>query len=121
MTNKELVQALVEKGFTYQAVGDLLGVSRQRVHQILTKSVTNRVSLGKKIIYPNLLEWSLEQKCNREDFLSRMGFSCDAASKNKLSRILTGKQMPTKDYIDKMIQATGLSYETLFEVFPDGD
>lgn len=121
MTDKEIIKALLEKGFTYQAVGDFLGVSRQRVHQIVNNNVSNRVSLGKKTIYPNLLLWSIDNKCNRERFLSIMGEQVSDANKAKLKRILSGKQMPTKDYIDKMIQATGLSCESLFEVIPNGD
>lgn len=121
MTNREIAIALTQKGLTYAAVGEVLGISRQAVHQLISRSVSNRVSLGNKIIYPNLLEWSIKNQCNREKFISRMGFSVDSASKAKLARVLNGKQNPTKDYIDKMIQVTELSYETLFEVFPNGD
>ena len=33
---KEIIQKLRNRRLTYQAIGDMLGVSRQRIHQILT-------------------------------------------------------------------------------------
>ena len=34
MKNKIIIKRLVKEGLTYQKIGDLLGISRQRVHQI---------------------------------------------------------------------------------------
>lgn len=121
MTNKEIAVALVNKGFTYEAVGNVLGISRQAVHQFVRYRVTNHNSLGRKTIYPNLLKWSIEHKCTKSIFLTRMGFEADCGNIAKLSRVLSGKQQPSKNYIDKMLQVTGLSYEMMFEVFTDGD
>lgn len=120
MTDNDLIKALVDKGLTYESVGNMFGISRQRVHQIHSECVSNRKSLG-KIIYPNLLKWSIEHKVNRSEFLYKMGLTANQKAKAKLARVLKGTQSPNKDYIDMMLQATGLSYETLFEVFPDGD
>lgn len=121
MVDRALVKALRDKGLSYQAIGEVLNVSRQRVHQLLNPGISSRVSLGKNIIYPNLLEWSVEHKCNREEFLRRMGYTVNANSKAVLLRVLTGKQNPKKDYIDKMLNVTGLLYEILFEVIPNAD
>ncbi len=119
MTSFEKVKNLRDVGLTYQAISDVLGISRQRAEQILHNGVSNRVSLGKKIIYPNLLNWSIDNKCNRDEFLRRMGFAVNAGNKQKLHRVLNGDILPRKDYIDKMLQVTGLSYEKMFEVFPN--
>lgn len=35
MKNKEKIEKLRKKGYTYQAIGDKLGVSRQRIYQLL--------------------------------------------------------------------------------------
>lgn len=120
MNKRDIAVALRDKGLTYEAIGELFGISSQAVHQIVHRGISNRTSLGKDIIYPNLLDWSIENKCNRREFLSRMGLPYDNASKAKLSRVLIGKQNPDKDYIDKLLQATGLTYEKLFEVNPSG-
>jgi hypothetical protein len=121
VTDKVLVKALVGKGLTYQAVGEVLGISRQRVHQILNASVSYTSTLGKKVIYPNLLEWSIKNKCNRAEFLRKMGYPESNRNKACLYRVLTGRQAPKKDYIDKMLQVTGLTYEVMFEVNSSGD
>lgn len=121
MKNREIAIALIEKGITYEAVGKMLGISRQAVHQLVNDCVSNRRTFGKSTIYPNLLKWSIDHKCTRAEFVALMGFPVDSSSITKLHRVLTGKQIPNKDYIDKMLQATGLSYETMFEVLPDGD
>lgn len=114
MTDKTLVKTLVGLGLTYEATGKALGISKQRVHQIVAASVSGRECLGKKIIYPNLLMWSIEHKVTREEFLRRMGYPTDKSHKNALNRVLNGVCMPKKDYIDKMLLATGLTYEVLF-------
>ena len=121
MTNRTLVMELRAKGMSLSEIGRLLGVSRQAVHQLLNRRPSNRHSLGKKIIYPNLLDWSIEHDCSREEFISRMGLPQDASSHSKLCKILNGKVLPKKDFIDKMIEVTGLPYEKLFEVVEDGD
>lgn len=120
MTKKDLAIGLRDKGLTYEAIAELLGISRQAVHQLVRRGISNRTSLGKDVVYRNLLDWSIEHKCNRQDFITRMGLPYDNSSKAKLSRVLTGKQKPDKDYIDLMIQTTGLTYEKLFEVNPNG-
>lgn len=121
MTNRELAIALADRGLKLEAIGELLGISRQGASELVRTIVSSRNSLGNSVVYPNLLEWSIENKCTRHDFLKRMGLPAERNNEAKLYRILTGKQMPDKSYIDKMLKATGLSYEAMFGVFSDDD
>lgn len=123
MTTKTIIRAreLREMGLTHEAIGKELGVSRQRIHQILGKQRNSmfRPIDEAKAFYPNMARWMNENQVSRAE-LARRAFGADAVAKsiskqNAISDILTGtyKNIP-KPYIDALIKATGLPYEVLF-------
>ena len=42
---KELIRRMVDKGLTYQLIGEILGISRQRAHQILSGYKPSKASV----------------------------------------------------------------------------
>ena len=45
-----------------------------------------------------------------------MGYQTGGKHSEKIRSIMTGNSNPNKDLIDKMLKATGMKYEVLFEV-----
>jgi len=71
MDKKKRMAELKEKGLSYQSIGNLFGISRQRVHQILSGyQILNRSWRHKKGWYAEIKSAILERddyKCQRCD------------------------------------------------------
>ena len=51
MGKKEAIESLRESGVTYEGIGKLYGISRQRVHQIIKHNIESRIKFNKKRRY----------------------------------------------------------------------
>ena len=116
MANKTQIIADRESGITCQQVAEKHGITKQYVSQITGKC---RMSGHKAItesqcVYPNLRKWMNEHNVSNSELLCRMYLSPVAGNISKIGRIMDGETMPKKDWIDAMIEATGMSYERLF-------
>lgn len=99
-----------EEGMSYTEIAEKHGVSRQCVHQACTFEPNHKVK-PRACIFVNLRNW-MNDNCISKTKLSEIAeFSYTA-----LDRYLKGESDAPKRFIDKMIELTGIPYETLFIV-----
>ena len=105
-----------EAGLTCVEIAKKYGVSHQTVYQATGKYNPDyfRPMTAQPGVYPNLLKWMNENRVNRTELLRRMGKLGVPAELDILRRWLNGKTHPRKRDIDRMLRATGLTYEQMF-------
>ena len=119
-SKRKQMQMLREQGLTYQKIAEQFGVSKQYVAQVCGKrDPAHFAYVSDKCIYPNLRDWMNKNKVSRMEFVRRMGLTTNAENCNNLSSYINGKTHPRKQYIDKMLKVTGLTYEEMFCVEVD--
>lgn len=107
-----------DSGMTYEEIAIMFGVSKQRVHQVCGKYNPCRFQFisEKGCIYPNWRNWMNENKVSRYELARRMGL-IDSQTNYvmTISAYMKGEWEPKKWFIDKLLEATGLKYEVLFD------
>lgn len=105
-----------ESGMTCQQVAEKHGTTKQYVSQITCRCRRSghKTVTADQCIYPNLRNWMNDHKISRPELLDRMYLARASGNINKLRCILRGETMPKKDWIDGLLEATGMSYERLF-------
>ena len=99
-----------ERGVSYTDIAQILGVTRQAVHQLVNYRAGDSFHAEpvSKIRYIGLRNWMLN---NRVGF-SKLSKLCGVAN---LHTCLTGPTSPNKRSIDAILRATGLTYEECFK------
>lgn len=115
---KQRIIQLAGDGYNYSEIARKVGVTRQYVTQVLRNSGTKlsdfrRMSEG-QCIYPNLRNWWNDNRMNYHRFFELMEISYHNTNIERLHDYFKGTLNPRKDFIDRMIKATGMPYETLF-------
>lgn len=106
---------LRNSGMTHREIAKRFGCSPQYVAVVCSKSYpAHFIPIGDNCVYPNLRRWMNEHKINRRELMRRMGLTLHASNYSRLNDYLRGASLPRKDYIDKMLEATGMTYEVLF-------
>ena len=107
-----------ELGMTYAQIGEKHGVSRQRVGQLIGHSnkYCFRVIKKEGCKFVNLRNWMNENSISRNELARRMGLVPSGVIMGRIRSYMSGENKPPQHYIDMMIKATGMDYETLFEV-----
>ena len=105
-----------ENGLTYREIAEKYGVSFQAVAIACGKMEVCHFKgyTEKQVVYPNLRRWLNKNKVSRSEFARRIGRLPSGNTTNTISAWFTGKCYPTKKTIDKILHATGLTYEELF-------
>ena len=108
--------AMRDKGMTYQQIADHFGVSYQAVANSLSKHNPRlfRYVSETGCVYPNLRRWMNDNKVGKRELLRRCGLGCAPNNVARMERYLCGRIDPPKRTIDKILMATGLSYEEAF-------
>jgi hypothetical protein len=116
MTIKEQVQYYASRGYTHAQIADIVGTSKQYVHQINGSYGPNHFKrmTEKQIVYPNLRKWWNDNRMTGAEFIRRMGLQYHSRTLSRLRGWLTGRVYPDKSHIDLIISVTGLTYEQLF-------
>lgn len=107
-----------DAGMTYAQIGEKHGVSRQRVGQLIGHSNKYCFRVVKKegCKFVNLRNWMNNNSISRNELVRMMGLTPNGETLAKIRAYMSGMSNPPKLYIDKMIEATGMDYETLFEI-----
>lgn len=114
-TRKEMIESLRGKGLTYEEIGEVLGITKQRVHQIATKGYTDKFhpESVRQIRFVGLRNWMLKNRVKVCELEKMCGLS-------KIYRsIVTDSYEPSKRTIDAILKVTGLTYEECFREEPD--
>lgn len=116
MADKAAMLADREAGMIYKQIAEKHGVSAQYVAFVCSKysSVHFRHVSETGCIYPNWRRWVNENKISKNEMLRRMGITVGSENSERLRKFMKGEQFPRKDYIDKLLKVTGMSYEMLF-------
>ena len=117
MKKYELYRQERAKGLTYREIAKKYGVTYQAVAQACGKHQPNRFRFWTKdmCIYPNVRKWLNENKITYRELQRRLGWEICSANYIYIGDWLRGKTYPRKKVIDKLLSATGLTYEKFFE------
>lgn len=116
LTKEDKIQMFVMKldGASFSDIGREYNISREYVRQIfreiLDTASSRSLRYNKECIYPGIKDW-LEQNDVSAFQLSKM---MGMRSPTNLYDLLTGKHTPRKDMIDRLLIATGMTYEQAF-------
>lgn len=118
MVDKKQVIQDRQNGMSCKEVAERHGISMQYVSTITSGCCDNdgfKLITEKRCIYPHLRHWMNENKCSVTELVGKLYLSTSAANNvEKMSRILRGETVPKKDWIDALIEVTGMKYERLF-------
>ena len=117
---KEEMIAMREQGRTYEEIAKHFGVSRQRVFQIV--GGTNPYHFvgvtDEQCVYPTIRKWMNDNKISRNE-VTRMIYGNILPNNYRRTMCrLAGRTEIGKDFIDKILELTGFTYE---EAFVRGD
>lgn len=105
----ELYRRLREKGMTYDEIGEIFGVTKQAVHDSLTKNRDGfHKSAVQKVKYIGLRNWMFENRVKISELSKRCGVG-------SIHKSLTGDTEPRKSTIDALLKITGMTYEECFK------
>ena len=112
----EDVRRLLLEGYTVKEIAEKLGVSKTRIYQITYskllksfKEITPEMN-----IYPNWRKWMNQNSCSVRMLVEVMGMDASSTNYNNVYGWMRGRCYPTKKNIDRILEATGLTYEQLF-------
>lgn len=109
-----MIKAMHEKGFTYEEIGELFGISRQAAHYATTIHDGFRPSAVSKVIFVGLRNWMLENRITIKALGTQLGMT-------KLNDSLLGKHEAKKSTIDGILKITGMTYEECFGEVEEND
>jgi len=69
---KDIIISLRNKRYTFQRIGDILGISRQRVHQILYNNQRKNPKPEKKIVLKDISRYKRTNGLSGTDFLAEI-------------------------------------------------
>lgn len=98
------------EGATLQECADKFGVSKECIINTIPNVGRGKQTYGESCVYPGLKKWMAENKCTSKELASRC-----AMTASHMSNILTNKRGIKKLTIDRILDATGLSYEEAFK------
>ena len=113
---KKYMQELYDSGMTLKEIGKKVGISSQRVSQIIggQRRVRFRYHTANKVVYSGLRKWMNENKVSVNELTRRLYGNSDPESVRRTRDKLWGKHEFTKTYIDKILKITGQTYEEIF-------
>ena len=113
----EYMKLLYSEGFTYDEIGKKVGVSKQRVFQLIGKNNPNlfKPVTEKVCAFPALRNWMNSNKVNVSELTRRMYGQCAPASHSRVKAKINGTVEMKKSFIDKILTITQLSYEQIFK------
>jgi hypothetical protein len=112
MTSKQRKEAfnLLEDGRNWQETADAVGVTRDEIAMTFGAMFPDKKRRAKHGgAYPNIHAWKLRNGVNNDDLAAMSGISHATVSK-----YLRGDDCATKNFIDFILELTGMTYEECF-------
>lgn len=111
---------LRNKNWTYEEIGEELGISRQYAHYLNRVFGENIIpkkqeDLFNSIAYPRLRDWMIENDLTVNQFGFLCGYEHDFKV-SSLGRFLNGQTKGNIQLIKKILDITGLKFEEAFEI-----
>lgn len=117
MSDRDRLIELREQGLTYQEIGEKVGLSRQRIFQLIGGDRKTKVCVKPhQCMYDAIRLWMNNNNVSM-NALTRMlygNFNTDSAQRTR--NRLNGTCEPTKTFIDKVLEITNLTYEEAFVI-----
>lgn len=106
----EIVKLRQEKK-TYAQIGTIMGVSRQRIHQILSDTTTKRnLSRGKNWVYPAFTRYVRETDTTIREMSNMLG-----VTHHTFRSWMVGDRDIKLEHIKKILAITGMTFEEAFQ------
>ncbi len=120
MVDREIAVQMRRDGATLQEIGDVFGVTRERIRQVLVKQPRARKCSTdlEKIVYEGLYNYMMDNpKMTFTSLAMVMLNNGGNAASNKIQRFAHGKNcVISKKAYDRLIKKTGMTYEQLFKL-----
>ena len=104
----------LESGMTLQEVGEELGITRQRVAQLVGSIREMREFTKTYSVYYGIDSWMKFNRVTYARFARMLGYAPSASNQRNLARRLMGTVEVSKSWIDAVLKLTGLTYEEAF-------
>ena len=114
MTRDQKIEAFTMRidGYSYREIADKMGISKQAVQDTLKRCLSRGgwdQAFCEKCVYPNIFKYMQDHKINLSEFSTSTGIVY-----SNLSKFLKGASNPSQASIDKILKATGMTYEEAF-------
>ncbi len=111
----EIMRDLRSQGLSYEEIGREMGISKQRVYQLIGGYTKHSVIVRpEQCVYPAIRFWMLENNVSFSGFSRMMYGQLHNEQRGILCNALKGSNC-SKSMIDKILKITGLTYEVAFE------
>lgn len=110
--------ALRNEGKTYQEIGEIMGISKQRVHHLIGQENIHlfREITPEKCAFVGLRDWMNSNKVCVAELTRRLYGHSNPNQQKYVRERIANKSNFQKDFIDKVLQLTGLTYESAFKL-----
>ena len=119
---KQTMIKMHESGMTYAEIGAVMGISKQRVFQLIgkiRKGCFKPIS-KEQCIYIGIRNYMNENKVSKSELVRKIFGRIDSEEYNRVRKALISTDI-RKNMIDKILKATGLTYEYAFKKDGDND
>lgn len=116
MRRFELYKQELAAGLSVRQIADKHGVSYQAVSSVVRQCGPRpfKTITEKQCVYPLWRYWMNKMKVGRVELLDRMNMVPGGQNIANLTNYMRGANYPNKQYIDRLLKVTGLTYEELF-------
>lgn len=114
--NQQMIE-MVREGFTYKQIGRVYGVSKQRVHQIVSQGDVRYFHpiTKERCIFNGIRNWMNANKVDVASITRKIYGNTSPTCHQKLRSYLVGKNEMRMSTIEKLLEITGLTFEQAFK------
>ena len=113
---RDRMVAMRDQGMTQAQIGEVFGVSRQRVHTIIGKNDKRyfRALTKERCVWDGVREWMNKNQISVSEMTKLMYGNNIQGNQTKVADFMRDKAELRKRHIDKILSITGLTYEKAF-------
>ena len=112
-TRNEIIIDLRKRGMTFENISEIMGISKQRVHEIVKNSSRRKGITSDTCIYSQIRHYLNDNHLTISKFAT-LCLGDDRKDREKIARALKGGNCK-KDIIDAILRVTGFTYEVAFK------